>query len=112
MSWMAEARSVFDELVILIDEKRATPGTIERAQKVATRVAYNKGDTLYDPDRFSVLTSLDSDWVFILDYDEQLSPEWQQDGWRQLLETTQFTNFWMPRRWNVSSEVYIDSNPW
>lgn len=110
---MQEARGVFDELVILIDEKRVTPGTIDRAQQVASRVLHNKGDTWYDPDRFSMLVSLDSEWVFLLEYDEQLSPEWQQqDRWRQILETTQFTNFSVPRRWNISSKLYINSNPW
>jgi hypothetical protein len=52
------------------------------------------------------------DWVFLFDYDETLSPEWHQKGWRDVLETTSSTHFWIPRRWMVSKERYIISNPW
>jgi hypothetical protein len=41
-----------------------------------------------------------------------LSPEWQQDSWRQILETTEFTHFWCPRRWVVPGGRYITSEPW
>ena len=53
----------------------------------------------------------ESDWVFVIDYDEQLSPEWQQDSWRQILETTEFTHFWCPRRWVVPGGRYVTSSP-
>jgi hypothetical protein len=113
MAWVSEARNIFDEVVVLIDHKRATPGTLVRAEKVASSVVQNNREAWYDPDRFSMLEACISDWIFILEYDEQLSPEWQQqDQWRKILVTTQFTNFWVPRRWNVSPELYINSNPW
>ena len=112
MPWIAEARNVFDEMVIFIDEKRATPGTVSRAEKVASRVLPNKAETWYGADGHSLVAACRGDWLFTLDYDEELGPEWQQDGWRQILETTQFTHFWFPRRWMVSRERYIISNPW
>jgi SAM-dependent methyltransferase len=113
MAWIIEARNIFDEVIVLIDQKRATPGTIARAEEVASHVVWNNRDTWYDPNRFSLLGECNSDWVFLLEYDEQLSLEWQQqDRWRQILETTQFTNFWVPRRWNISPTRYINSNPW
>jgi hypothetical protein len=49
--WMAEVRDVFDELVIFIDEKRVTPGTVRRAEKVATRIHYHKAETWYEWDQ-------------------------------------------------------------
>jgi hypothetical protein len=54
----------------------------------------------------------ESEWVFILDYDEQLSPEWRRPQWRQILETTPFTHFWLSRRWIVQSGKYLTLDPW
>ena len=45
VSWMEEARSVFDGLVVFLDEKRVTPGTAARVQKVATRVVPYRVDS-------------------------------------------------------------------
>ena len=101
MPWMAEARKVFGGLVILIDENRATAGTESRAKSVATRVHLHPADTWYENDRAAMARACESDWVFVIDYDEQLSPEWQQDSWRQIRQTTEFTHFWCPRRWVV-----------
>jgi hypothetical protein len=112
MPWMTEARRVFDELVVFIDEKRVTPGTVARAEKVATRVHHHKADTWYDWDLGSMARACQSDWVFVIERDEQLSPEWQQDSWRQILETTESTHFWCPCRWVVPAGRYITADPW
>ena len=112
MPWIVEARNVFDEVVIFIDEKRATPGTVSRAKKVASRVLPNKAETWYGADGHSLVAACKGDWLFTLDFDEELGSEWQQDGWRQILETTEFTHFWFPRHWIVSKDRYIVSNPW
>jgi hypothetical protein len=112
MPWMVEARSIFDELVIFIDEKRVTPGSVARAQKVATHVHRHTADTWYEWDLGAMARQCESDWVFIIERDEQLSPEWQQSQWRQILETTQLTHLWAPRRWTVSGDRYIKCEPW
>jgi hypothetical protein len=114
MPWMAEARRVFDELVIFIDEKRMTPGTLDRAKKVGSRVHLHKAETWFEWDLASKARACESDWVFVIEYDEQLSPEWQQkDQWRQILETTPFTHFWFPRRWILpGGDRYIECDPW
>ncbi len=112
LPWVAEARDVFDELIVFVDEKRATSDTIERAQTVADRVIFNKADTWYGADGISLISSCAGDWIFVLDYDEQLSPEWQQDGWRRILEETDLTHFWFPRRWIVPGQRYISCDPW
>ena len=114
MPWMAEARSVFDELVIFIDEKRAKSGTLERAREVGSRVYLHNADTWYKWDLASKARACESDWVFVLEYDEQLSPEWQQkDQWRQILETAPFTHFWFPRHWIVPGQSqYLHGEPW
>jgi hypothetical protein len=112
LPWVAEARDVFDEMIICIDEKRTTPETIDRAQTVADRVIFNRADTWYGKDSVSLIAACTGDWIFVIDYDEQLSPEWQQDGWRRLLETTDLTHFWIPRRWVLPGRRYISADPW
>src|SRR5437588_9082442 len=112
MPWMIEARNVFDELLIFIDEKRVTPGTVKRAKQVATRVQYHKAGAWLDWDRAAMARACGSEWVFLIERDEQLSPEWQQNQWRQILETTEFTHFWIPRRWIVPGQRYISADPW
>ena len=111
MPWMAEARRVFGGLVLFIDQNRVTAGTENRAKAVASRVQSFKVDTWYDSDWGAMARECGSDWVFVIDYDEQLSPEWQQDGWRQILKTTELTHFWCPRRWVVPGGRYITSAP-
>jgi hypothetical protein len=112
LPWMAEAREIFDELVIFIDKRRATAGTLHRAHKVATRVHPYQANAWYDWDLGAMAKACESEWVFILDYDEQLSPEWHQAEWRQILETRAFTHFWLPRRWIVQPDRYIAVDPW
>ena len=112
MPWIAAARNIFDEVVVFIDEKRATPGTIDRANEVASRVLPNHAETWYGADGHALVSACEGDWLFTLDYDEELGAGWQQEGWRQILETTGFTHFWFPRYWIVSKDRYIESNPW
>ena len=112
MPWMAEAREIFDGLVIFIDEKRVTRGTAKRAEEVATRVQYYNAETWYEWDLKAMARACGGDWVFIIDRDEQLSPEWRQGHWREVLKNTPFTHFWLPRRWIVQSGRYIALDPW
>jgi len=112
MPWMEEVRNIFDELVIFIDEKRVTPGTVARAENVGTRVHYHKAETWHEWDLASMARACESDWVFIIERDEQLSPEWRQTQWRQILEITPCTHFWVPRRWVVPGGRYITGDPW
>lgn len=112
MPWMAEVRDVFDELVIFIDQNRVTPGTLARAKEVGSRVHHHKADEWYQWDLAAMARACESDWVFLIERDEQLSPEWQQNQWRQILKTTQLTHFWCPRRWVVPAGRYITCEPW
>ena len=112
LPWMAEAREVFGELIIFIDENRVTAGTESRARSVGTSVYHHRADTWFEWDLGAMARACESDWVFIIEYDEQLSPEWHQDSWRQILEKTESTHFWCPRRWVVPDGRYITSTPW
>ena len=54
----------------------------------------------------------DSDWLFLIERDEQLSPGWHQQGWRAFLEDKRFTHYLIPRRWTIPGDRYITSAPW
>jgi hypothetical protein len=112
LPWMEEVREIFDELVIFIDARRAVPGAVERAEKVASRVHYHDAETWYEWDLGSMARACESDWVLIIERDEQMSPEWRQPEWRQILESTEFTHFWISRRWTVPGGRYICDPPW
>ena len=112
LPWFARAREVFDELVIFIDARRATPGTWERAQQVASRVYRCEADAFFALDFYAMFAACDSDWIIYLDHDEELSLEWDDDSWRRLLQDTPCTHFWFPRRWIVAGGYYIDQEPW
>jgi hypothetical protein len=111
LPWMVEARKVFGELDIFLDENRVTPGTEARAKSVATGVHYSKVDSWYDADWGGMAAACKSDWVLDVDYDEQISPDWHHETWRRLLETTECTHFWCPRRWVVPGGRYVTSAP-
>ena len=110
--WMEEVRSVFGELVIFIDRRRVTAGTVERAMKVGSRVHYHDAESWYEWDLGSMARACNSEWAFIIERDEQLSAEWRQPDWRQVLESTDLTHFWVPRRWVVPGGRYIAAEPW
>jgi len=111
LPWMIEAREVFGELEIFLDANRLTPGTEARARSVATGVHYSRVDHWYDADWGAMAAACGSDWVLVVDYDEQISPDWHHDTWRRLLETTASTHFWCPRPWVVPGGRYVTSAP-
>ncbi len=112
MLWMHEVRELFDELIIFIDTRRVTPGTLERAAKVASRVHHHHTAEWFQWDLASKVETCESDWVFLIERDEQLSPEWKLSDWRAILEKTPHTHFWVPRRWVVPGGRYITAAPW
>jgi hypothetical protein len=112
LPWLEQVREIFDELVIFIDAERVSPGAAGLAEKVASRVHYHQAETWYEWDLGSMARACESDWVFIIERDEELSPEWRQPEWRLILESTEFTHFWIPRRWIVPGGRYIAAYPW
>jgi hypothetical protein len=110
--WMVEAARIFDELVIFIDEQRALPGVHERARETGARVCSSYAPTLYRSDFRQMMASCAGEWVVRIDGDEQLSPEWREDGWRDILSTTDLSHFWCPRRWLTSRGCYLHAEPW
>lgn len=112
MPWLERAREIFGRLVVLIDAPRAVPGVFARAEAITPLVHASDSDTFFGVDFRSLPVLCESDWCFFLDYDEELSAEWDDYGWRKLLRQADFTHFLCARRWIVPNGNYITSGPW
>lgn len=112
LPWFAAAREVFDELVIFIDAQRATAETWDRARAVGSRVFESEAEAFFRLDFRAMCAACDSDWIFYLDHDEELSADWHVGHWRRFLHFTEYTHFWFPRRWLTNRDRYINQEPW
>lgn len=112
MPWLRRAREIFGRLVVFVDSPRAKPSVQERANALASAV-YNSGSPLFFGSDFrAMVDACESDWVFYLDFDEELSPEWDDNNWRSLLRRAEFTHYLFPRRWILPNRNYLISAPW
>lgn len=109
---MKRAREIFGRLVIFVDRPRAIPGTEERAREIASVVHLSEPDAFFGSDFKAMVQACESDWVLFLDHDEELSPEWSDPSWRTVLQTTEFTHYFCPRRWILDNQNYIAAEPW
>lgn len=112
VGWFSVARRVVDELVAFVDEDRAAPDLDEKLCSLGARIINTRSPAFYKADFAAMVAECRGDWLLKIDYDEELSPEWQDPRWREILEGDEFTHFWCPRRWTVGSENYIASEPW
>lgn len=112
IEWFARARSILDELVVFVDEQRAAPRVHALAHQIADRVYSSDAATLYGSDFAHMIGTCRGEWVLRIDFDEELSPEWDDPRWRDLLGSGAYTHFWMPRRWVLPSGNYLACAPW
>ena len=112
VGWFSRFRDVVDEIVAFVDEERAVPGVHERLRRIGARVFSSHAPTFYESDFARMWATCEGDWVLRVDYDEQLSPEWWDPRWREILHDTPFTHFYSPRRWVVPSGTFLDCAPW
>lgn len=112
MPWMIRAREIFGRLVIFVDQRRAFPEVEERARKIASVVHLSESDAFFGSDFKAMIEACESDWVFFLDHDEELSGEWSGADWRGLLRTDAFTHYFCSRRWILPNQNYIAAEPW
>ena len=111
MPWFQRARRIFDELIIFIDEARAAPGVHARARAVADQVHSSHVGDFFQSDFRAMMRACKGEWVFRMEYDEELSPEWDQPEWRDLLDGS-FTFLLCSRRWITPSGGYLAAAPW
>ena len=112
MPWLKRACEIFGRMVILIDAPRAVPGAIERAKAITPLVHTSDSATFFGVDFRSLPVLCESDWCFFLDYDEELSAEWEDENWRELIRQSEISHFLCARRWMLPNGNYIKSGPW
>jgi len=112
VGWFSAARGVVDELVAFVDEDRAAPDLDDRLRELDARIINTRSPAFYKADFAAMVAECRGDWLLKIDYDEELSREWHDPRWREILEQDEFTYFWVPRRWVVGAGNYIASEPW
>jgi hypothetical protein len=111
--WLAKVASVVDELVAVVAEERAHPDVYSRLEGIGARIRRVQWPTFYpsDDDSRQMIAACAGDWILKVDHDEELSPEWFDPEWRQILERD-FTHCWLPRRWILPSGDFLECEPW
>ncbi|MGI8820319.1 MAG: sulfotransferase [Chthoniobacterales bacterium] len=111
LPWFTGAREQVDEFVVWIDTQKAPPETEERVRPFATRIEHFEPNGFADPFLLRAIESCKTDWILRLDSDEQLSAEWEQPAWRELLSLGD-SNFALPRRWITPTGQFLARAPW
>jgi hypothetical protein len=112
IAWFSRMRNIVDELVAFVDGDKAAPELYDRLRKLDARILKTDAAAFYNFDFKKMIAACEGDWVLKVDYDEELSLEWGDPRWREILQTTEFTHFWSPRRWITPSGAYLRWAPW
>jgi hypothetical protein len=110
-AWFSNVRCMVDELIIFVDTTLANDDTRTFARELATAVHSVKGRGFVEAHLEEMVRACSMDWILRLDSDEQLSANWLDGGWRDLLGGG-VTHFTTPRRWIHPGGGYIDCAPW
>ena len=113
-AWLAKVAGVVDELVAVVADERAQPDVIARLRSIGARIVRPRWSGFYPSNEESreMIAACTGDWILKVDHDEELSPEWHDPAWREILRESEFTHFWLPRRWVVAEGEFLDSEPW
>ncbi|MEY2564356.1 MAG: lipopolysaccharide transport system ATP-binding protein [Verrucomicrobiota bacterium] len=110
--WFCRLRNIVDELVVFVDADKAAPDLYDRLRKLDARILKSDTAAFYNLDFKKMVAACEGEWVLKVDYDEELSLEWSDPRWREILQTSGFTHFWSPRRWLTPSGGYLECAPW
>jgi hypothetical protein len=110
-AWFSNVRSMVDELIIFVDTRLADHDTHTFARELATTVHNVKGRGYVEAHLEEMVRACSSDWILRLDSDEQLTANWMDGAWRELLDGAE-THFATPRRWIHPQGGYINCAPW
>lgn len=104
-------REQADGFVIFVDRDGASPQTHKRAGELGTAV-YEIATGGLPEIRQEMLEACETEWILRIDSDEELSAEWTDGTWRQLLSLSDYTHFFTPRRWLRSANTFVNESPW
>ena len=109
--WFSNVRRLVDEVVIFVDTTLANNDTHNFARELATTVHDVTGCGFVEAHLEQMVRACSGDWVLRLDSDEQLTANWRDGSWRDLLNGDE-THFTTPRRWIHPEGGFIDCMPW
>ena len=112
--WLAALAEVVDELVAVVAEERAQPGLTEKLRALGARIFRPRWKGFYPSDDESreMIAACRGEWILKVDHDEELSPEWHDPVWREILSDNAPTHFWLPRRWVIAPDKFLGREPW
>ena len=113
LGWFLSFRKLVDEFVVFADRDPASEDLKQKLRALDARLVpiSGHGGAIYKADLGAMLAECHGDWIFKVDYDEELSAEWHDPRWRKILAGEQ-THFWSPRRWITAPGKYITHAPW
>jgi hypothetical protein len=109
--WFSNVRRLVDEVVIFVDTTLANNDTHNFARELATTVHDVRGCGFVEAHLEQMVRACSGDWVLRLDSDEQLTANWLDGSWRDLLNGDE-THFTTPRRWIHPEGGFINCVPW
>ena len=105
--------SVYDELIIV--DGGSTDSTCEIASSYGAKIIHSKWTGNHSQQRNVYLKSVNTDWVFVLDYDEFIDKQTLAflSNLKQKEQLLYIDNFWIPRKWYnpFSKKFFIASKP-
>jgi len=105
-------RNVVDEFIAFVDERSPQASLEDDLCRIGARVVEVQADRFYEPGfAESILGHCRGDWILKVDHDEELSAEWFDPRWCQLLDSGH-THFWSPRRWLTARDTFLAAEPW
>jgi hypothetical protein len=107
---LSKINALVDEFVIFLDSEKVTGKTRELAERISRRIFETPGGNMPEI-RAEMVARCAGKWILRIDSDEELSPEWSDVRWHDLLKT-EFTHFYFPRRWMTSRNQFLQRAPW
>jgi glycosyltransferase involved in cell wall biosynthesis/SAM-dependent methyltransferase len=111
MKFLASLQEIADELVVLIDSE--AKDSLAIAQRFTNQVYVLPHKGYIEAHLQEVVSHCSGDWIFRIDDDETLSPQWTRTLIKELMSDRYTTHYWIPRLWLVSSGAqFIKTAPW
>lgn len=107
---IASTRLVADSVIVI--DMESTDKTVSLAKKAGARVHTFPFSSYVEPARnFGMQKAQGSDWVFILDADERITPQLSREI-RKVIEFDEHTYFKVPRKEMFARKVWLKHGGW
>lgn len=110
ISLLDSLRSFTDEMVVILDNK--DPGIARLLATHTDKVKINYGKGAFEAYVGDLFQHCSKDWILRIDSDETLDNTWTRDMILHLTSDRLATHYWIPRKWYLSDNQYINVVPW